>query len=79
MGASVFAGRMSFVAFVKGDHELIELSRENPSNDTYGRQGQSDVVSVACFGVRVSVMFHLTFVHYSLSSVWVAERPPFGK
>ena len=25
--------------------------------------------SVACFGVRVSVMFHLMFVHYTLSSV----------
>ena len=37
------------------------------------------MVSVACFGVIVSVMFHLMFVHYSLSSVWVAEWPPFGK
>ena len=41
--------------------------------------GGSDVVSVACFGVRVSVMFHLMFVHYTLSSFWVAEWPPFGK
>ena len=24
-------------------------------------------------------MFHLIFVHYTFSSVWVAERPPFGK
>ena len=39
----------------------------------------SDVVSVSCFGVRVSVMFHFMFVHYSFSSVWVAEWPPFGK
>ena len=31
------------------------------------------------FGVRVSVMFHLMFVHYTLSSVWVAEWPHFGK
>ena len=37
------------------------------------------MVSVSCFGVRVSVMFHFMFVHYSLSSVWVAEWPPFGK
>ena len=29
--------------------------------------------SVACSGVRVLVMFHLMFVHYTLSSVWVAE------
>ena len=27
--------------------------------------------SVACFGVRVSVMFHLMFVHYSFGSVLV--------
>ena len=30
------------------------------------------MVSVSCFGVRVSVMFHFMFVHYTLSSVWVA-------
>ena len=28
------------------------------------RGGGSDVVSVACFRVRLSVMFHLMFVHY---------------
>ena len=37
------------------------------------------VVSVSCFGVIVSVMFHFMFVHYTFSSVWVAEWPPFGK
>ena len=37
------------------------------------------MVSVICFGVRVSVMFHFMFVHYTFSSVWVAEWPPFGK
>ena len=37
------------------------------------------MVSVRCFGVRVSVMFHFMFVHYTLSLVWVAEWPPFGK
>ena len=37
------------------------------------------MVSVACFGVRVSVIIHLMFVHYTLSLVWVAEWPPFGK
>ena len=31
------------------------------------------------FGVRVSVMFHLTCVHIIFSSVSVAEWPPFGK
>ena len=41
--------------------------------------GGSDVVSVGCFGVRVSVMFHFMFVHYTFGSVWVAEWPPFGK
>ena len=37
------------------------------------------MVSVSCFGVRVSVMFNLMFVYYTFSSVWVAEWPPFGK
>ena len=36
------------------------------------------MVSVSCFGVRVSVMFHFMFAHYTFSSVWVAEWPPFG-
>ena len=29
------------------------------------------MVSVACFGVKVSVIIHLMFVHYTFSSVWV--------
>ena len=33
----------------------------------------------ACFGVRVVVMFHLMFAHYTFSSVWVAGLPPFEK
>ena len=37
------------------------------------------MVSVSCFGVRVSVMFHFMVVHYTFSSVSVAEWPPFGK
>ena len=37
------------------------------------------MVSVACFGVRISVMFHLMFFHFTFSLVWVAEWPPFGK
>ena len=37
------------------------------------------MVYVACFGVKVSVMFHLIFVHYTFSSVWVAEWPPFSE
>ena len=37
------------------------------------------MVSVSCFGVRFSVMFHFMFVHYTFSSVWVAEWPPFGE
>ena len=41
--------------------------------------GGSGVVSVSCFGVRVSVMFHLMFVHNLFNSVWVAEWPPLGK
>ena len=31
--------------------------------------GGSDVVSVSCFGVRFSVMFHFMCVHYTFSSV----------
>ena len=38
-----------------------------------------NVVSVSCFGVRFSVMFHFMFVHYTFSSVWVSEWSPFGK
>ena len=41
--------------------------------------GGSDVVSVRCFDVRFSVMFHFMFVYYTFSSVWVAEWPSFGK
>ena len=37
------------------------------------------MVSVSCFGVRVSLIFHFMFVHYTFSSIWVAEWPPFGK
>ena len=33
------------------------------------------MVSVSCFCVRVSVMFHFMCVHYTFSSVWVAECP----
>ena len=35
--------------------------------------------SVACFGVGVSVTFHLMCVHIIFSSFSVAEWPPFGK
>ena len=35
--------------------------------------------SVACFGVRVSLTFHLMCFHIIFSSVLVAEWPPFGK
>ena len=37
------------------------------------------MVSVSCFSVRVSAMFHFMFVHDTFSSVWVAEWQPFGK
>ena len=37
------------------------------------------MVFVSCFGVRVSVIFHFMFVHYTFSSVWVAEWPTFGE
>ena len=34
---------------------------------------------VACFDIRLSVMFHLMFVLCTFSSVLVAAWPPFGK
>ena len=37
------------------------------------------MVSVACFGVSVSVIIRLMFVHYTFSLVWVTEWPPFGE
>ena len=37
------------------------------------------LVSVTCIGVRFSVMSHFMFAHYTFSSAWVAEWPPFGK
>ena len=37
------------------------------------------MVSVACFGAGVSMMFHLMLVHHTFSSVWFGEWPPFGK
>ena len=37
------------------------------------------MVSDSFFGVRVSLMFHFMCVHYTFSSVLVAEWPPFGK
>ena len=36
------------------------------------------MVSVRCFGVRVSVIFHFMFVLYTFSLVLVAEWPPLG-
>ena len=37
------------------------------------------MVSVSCFRVRVSVVFHFMFVHYTFISVCVAEWPPFER
>ena len=37
------------------------------------------MVSVRCFGVRVSVMFYSMFVHYTFSLFWFAEWPPLRK
>ena len=35
------------------------------------------MVSVVCFGIKYLGMFRLMLVHYTFSSVWVAEWPPF--
>ena len=40
---------------------------------------RSKAVVLSCFCVRVLVMFHFIFVHYTFSSVSVAKWPPFGK
>ena len=62
------------------DHESFDRHfNELLLNILRTRGGCSDVVSVSCFGVRFSVMFHFMFVHYTFSSVWVAEWSPFGK
>ena len=45
----------------------------NPLKATFRDNNNSGVVSVAGFGVKVSVMFHLIIVHYTISSVWVTE------
>ena len=37
------------------------------------------MVAAACFGARVSVMFHHMFVSYTFSSVSVDGWSPFGK
>ena len=64
---------------------LVDENRVNNKENKNNRAvlpfqgGGSDVVSVSCFGVRVSVMFHFMCVHYTFSSVWVAEWAPFGK
>ena len=57
-----------------------KTSLSPPSNSLLTVQGGgSGVVSVSCFGVRVSVRLHFMFLHYIFSSVLVAEWPPFGK
>ena len=54
---------------------------EAPRNSLGPFQGGSIVVGslLHVFAVRVSVTFHLMCVHNMLSSVRVAEWPPFGK
>ena len=48
------------------------------------RGGGADVVSVSCFGVRVSVMFHFMFVNYTfvqfglLSGHFLGKSCPLG-
>ena len=46
---------------------------------TFAMARESSLVSVSCFGVRVSVMVLFMFVHYTFSSVRVAEWPSFRK
>ena len=54
------------------------LDVDVPQHPSYGIM-INGVLSVSCFGVRVSVIFHFMFVHYTFSPVLVADWPPFGK
>ena len=51
-----------------------------PSNSLLTIPRQCDWCGLCqLFSVRVSVMFHFMLVHYTFSSGWVAEWPPFWK
>ena len=73
-------GTAKSVKKLKNGTLLVETTRKTRTeNLKKNRPLSSGVVYVSCLGVRVSVMFHFMSVHYSFSSVWVAELPPFGK
>ena len=52
---------------------------ERMSISLLGCMYENCVYLLSAFGVRVSVMFLLTYVHIIFSSVSVAEWPLFGK
>ena len=58
---------------------IVSCTKDYKSRANDFQGSSSDVVDVSCFSVKVLVMFHFMFVHYTFSSVWVAEWPPFGK
>ena len=71
---------LSFILFCLAFNSNFVFVTPPPSNSLLTVPKRcSDVVSLRCFGVRVSVMFHFMFVHYTFSFVWVAEWQPFGK
>ena len=51
-------------------HTHISFSRNSPYG-THICMFAGELAILICFGVRVSVMFHSMFVHYTFSSVWV--------
>ena len=70
-----------FCSISETEGKVRHLNQFKPSAIPYKRSRTVALLwlSVACFGVRVSVTFHLTYVHFIFSSVCVAKRPPFGK
>ena len=62
----------TMVSAIKASSVTLYIWQQEPEENTVNLQ-------ISCFGVRVSVMFHFMFVHYTFNSVWVAEWPPFRK
>ena len=60
--------------------QFIHISFKDPQFISSGHKILPTLIIIGiCFGVRVLVMIRLMFVHYTLSSVWVAVMPPFEK
>ena len=60
---------MVFLFMGRRKNRKQKQSKDSDKEIDKKQSKDSDVVSVSCFGVRVSVMFHFMFVHYTFSSV----------